>query len=546
MDNTSRSRMVAGNPPEGQVEVQENQWVETRTATAAVAGNGAQQVHVECGFTRGFAGMQLIGQAGETCRDGRERVRSALEKLGYRFPALRLVISLTPADLKKDGNQFDLALAVSLSRLLSGKEPVVPVGRYLFAAEVWIGGDLRPVKGIVSIAVMAMARGYDGVVMAADNLAEAHCLAKLGERPLRFLGCRHLSEVLGWLYTGNEPSPVDHAPKVPRREEARPDFRDMVLSDEQRLLAMTIAAGEHSALLYGPPGTGKSMFAERIPSLLPPMKAEEHLQAMMIHSSLHERLDHALLAGRAPYRAPHHQASAAALMGKPQRPGELSLAHGGVLFLDELPEFRRDLLEALREPLEVGCIRVSRAEGGTTWKCRLILLAASNNCPCGWHNSSKRPCVCTMAQIHAYARRISGPIRDRIDLHFNMPEHEQSGAALLAREGGDVDAMRERVRKARLLARDRNHRFGVETNRDLAASDLIAAAGWGQAEFIDAFLGEIPQTSGHRATVRALRVARTLADLEGSAQMQPEHFRQAWRWGDAASSMERGQVPGLS
>lgn len=548
MDTTSSPIMIAGNPAAGHQESEEIQQVGTITLTAAQVGNATHAVRVECGFARGFAGLQLIGHVGETCRDGKERVRTALEALGYRFPASRLVVSMTPADLKKDGSQFDLALAVSLARLLAARECGPGRDQYLFAAEVGLGGELRPVKGIVAITVLAMAQGYRGVVMARENLREASRIQKLSgaEPALAVIGFDTLRQTLGWVFMKSDVR-ADDFTEAPKVESLRsgPHFDDMLLTANQRLFAKVIATGGHSALLQGPPGTGKSMFAERIPSLLPVMEPRQHIEAMTIHSAVSERLPDSILAGRPPYRAPHHQASAAALMGRLDRPGELSLAHGGVLFLDELPEFRRDLLEALREPLENGTISVARAAGGGTWRCRLILLAACNNCPCGWAGSGKRKCPCDSNKILAYGKRISGPIRDRIDLHFNMPERKNPGAALFPEEEESKEttkAMAMQVMAARSFGRRRNRDLGVEWNRDLPARGLVGACGWTDGEFKAQFIDIFPVTASHRSTIRTLRVARTLADLSGVAKISREHLQAAWLWQDEAASLARGEM----
>jgi len=510
--------------------------------------------HIESSYVRGYAGMQLIGNASEVCRDGKERAKAALEALGLPLPAKRLVVSIAPADIKKDGNQFDLPFAASLALLVRKKIPVIDTSKWLFAAELGLSGELKPVRGVVSFAVAAVAEGLEGLVVAKENLEELSAIASL-EIPhlknLKALGFHSLKSVLTWIFKGDLSGAYSIRKRFPSSTSSIdniPNFDDMILDSQMQSAALVVATGLHSLLLRGSPGTGKSMFAARMPSILPPMEKTEHIEALRIQSSHREKIPQSLLAGRPPFRSPHHQASPQAVLGGHDRPGELALAHGGILFLDEFPEFRRDLLEALREPLETGEIRLSRVKKKVTWKSRIILIAACNNCPCGWHASKRRKCDCNQQRLFAYWHKLSGPILDRIDIHINVPEPTTDSADIFLRLAKDKEnsssktkEMAERVKAARKFAKKRNKKFGVEFNRDLNANNLLAASGLSEHNFTALINKFAPKTSSNRAIIHAIRVARTLSDIDESPTIREQDFEQAWNWQAEMSAQDRGE-----
>ena len=525
---------------------------QTLVNTAAFAAMEAQLMQLECGFTRGFAGLQLLGAVSEVCRDGKERARVALEGLGIRIPPRRLVMSLTPADVKMDGSQLDLAVAVTLALLLGDGPVGVDPSRWMFVAELGLGGELRPVRGMVSFALAALAAGLEGLVVAPENLHEVSVLVATvsGDgTPLKVRSCRSLSEVLTWLFAVGATSEV---PRLALPPSAAPptrgvNFDDMILSPTLELAVLTAATGMHSMLMRGAPGTGKSMLAARLPSVLPDLARQPHIDAMRIYSGCMERLPPALLAGRPPYRAPHHQASAAAVIGSADAPGELALAHGGVLFLDELPEFRRDLLEALREPLETGEVRIARSQRKTVWKAGILLVAACNHCPCGWAGSARRLCICGNGRLLQYRQRLSGPILDRIDLHLNMPEPEGASAELFLHLAASAAAQQTERMLARVIAarafaaaRSESQSLGVVFNRDLGLHQLIQASGLPAADFGALVQQIIPDHTGTRSLLRCMKVARTLGDLRQAEAINADDVRQAWRWQSEPAARERG------
>jgi magnesium chelatase family protein len=524
--------------------------ISTLVPTAASEALHTRLLAVECTQIGGHVSLQLIGNATEVCRDGRERARAALELAGIKLPPKRLIINITPADMKKDGSHFDLPMAVSLMLLQQQSPPVNNPGRWLFAAELGLNGALRPVRGVVSFALAAMNHDLAGIIIAKENMEELSVLSSLCRRrgfQQTVLGFESLKDVLDWVQLGHQTFSTGSSSKGNEEPPHLRNFDDMMLESEGRLAALTIAGGMHSALLRGPPGTGKTMFAERIPSILPPMAQQCHIDALCIHSSQNERLSKSLLAGCPPYRSPHHQASAAAILGTPEKPGELSLAHGGVLFLDELPEFRRDLLESLREPLESGEITVSRAKAKVRWKGRILMLAAANNCPCGFNNSKRMSCLCATKAINAYNNRMSGPILDRIDLHLNMEERLDLSSHLLMAVrvkggcAGQTDAMKEAVLEVRERQKVRNDAYGVLYNSQIPTSHLLACSGVGEKEFSRIVDRHLPQGLGNRAITRCLRVARTLADLRGQDKIGSEDLSQARKWQAEQAACDRGQ-----
>ncbi len=522
--------------------------MQSLTRTAALEGADPIIIDVESCTTTGFAGLQLVGNTGELLRDGKERAKTALERLGFRLGHKRILINLAPADLRKEGNHFDLPIAVSLACLVHDKPPMHLPEEYLFAAELSLDGQLRPIRAAVPMALAAMKGGLKGVVLAASNAPEIQAMRRLstgGQRELEFLYFDHLKDVLLWLFDDSKPLELQIIPAHEEKIASSLNFDDMHLSPELQQLAICCASGRHSLLLRGSPGAGKSMFITRLPSILPDMIPSQHFAALQTYSMHEHEVPLSILAGRPPFRHPHHSSSPQALLGTATTPGDMSLAHGGILFLDELPEFRRDLLEALREPLETGSIMISRAQKKCLWQARVQFMAACNNCPCGWYGSSRHECRCPTIRLTAYWAKLSGPVLDRIDIHFNMPESDQPAIQLFARPEhspiGQTQRLREAVLSSLAFAQCRNESLGVQHNSELSADLMPAAAACTQQQFDDLLANLLPMRLSNRAILRCLRVARSLADCEASSSIKAGHVRQAASWQSSVAARERGE-----
>jgi magnesium chelatase family protein len=495
--------------------------------SGAVLGVDAFLVKVEVDLAKGLPCMNVVGLPESAVREGRERVTAALANAGFKLPPRRITINLAPADERKNGSAFDLPVAVGLLAAL-GEVPGAAVEDLGFVGELGLDGELRPVRGVLPIAARCAAEGLHGLVVPAANAAEAAVVTELRVYP-----AAGLADVVAHL-RGRRALPTQAPPAGPS---PRPsplfelDLGDVKGQESAKRTLEIAAAGQHHLLMVGPPGAGKSMLARRLPAILPPLSRIESIEVTRVYSVAGRLRPGQALIEERPFRAPHHSISDAGLIGGGggmARVGEISLAHHGVLFLDELTLFHRSALEGLRQPLEDGSVSIGRARGSLLYPARFMLVGAMNPCPCGFRDTGDGRCICTPHQQQQYDARLSGPLLDRFDLHIEVPALPDR--RLADRAPGESSA---RVRERVLAARDRQQvrlagtTPALHANSQLGPRELRAWCGLDAAgESLLADAGRRLALSA-RAYHRVLRIARTIADLEGCDEIAKHHVSEA-------------------